>query len=153
MIIEWGRSALRNRGPGSEFLVNFLSRCESGVAAFLARFWPVLVWVRVRVSVGVGVGLGLGLRLRLDPTGKRFLARTISRQRADDPGRICHKALLSRVKLGARFMKELCSTISRSSPKRRRGPLSGARICLLRTGQRTAPRSCTHVGSSPAACE
>ena len=52
LIIEWARAALRNRGPGSELSANFLARCESGAAAFVARFWPV--WS--------GLGSGLGLR-------------------------------------------------------------------------------------------
>ena len=39
----------------SELLANFLVRCESGVTASLARFWPILVRVRVRGRVRVRV--------------------------------------------------------------------------------------------------
>ena len=47
LIIEQAWSALRKRGSGSELSANFLIRYESGVAAFLARFWPVLIRVGV----------------------------------------------------------------------------------------------------------
>ena len=57
LIVGWAWSVLRNRGPGSELSANFLVQSESGAAAFLARFWPVLVRVRVRVRVKV-YGLG-----------------------------------------------------------------------------------------------
>ena len=52
-IIEWACSALQNRGPVSEMSANVLVRYESGVAAFLARFWSVLVRVVVRGRVRV----------------------------------------------------------------------------------------------------
>ena len=55
MIIELSWSALRNRGPSSELSAKFLVRHESGVAAVLARFWPVFVRVGVRVRVRVRV--------------------------------------------------------------------------------------------------
>ena len=55
LIVGWAWSVLRNRGPGSELSANFLVRCESRLAAFLLRFWPVLVRVGVRVRVRVSV--------------------------------------------------------------------------------------------------
>lgn len=52
LIIELVWAALWNRGPVSELSANLLVRCESGIAVFLARFWPVLLRVGVRVRVG-----------------------------------------------------------------------------------------------------
>ena len=63
LTIEQAWSDLRNNGPHSELSANFLDRCASVAAAFLARFWPFMVRV-VAVLVWVGVRVRRRRRLR-----------------------------------------------------------------------------------------
>ena len=70
---------------------DFLVRCESGAAAFLAHFWPVLVRVGVRVGIRAREGLRGGKICRARPPKQ---ARSKYVYRGAVPGRLFFFVLL-----------------------------------------------------------